>query len=143
MITAGKLADLYNADPQGYWAELDALLGKTTDEDGFCVIKDPVLRPRQLSVKDLGEAFLGTEAMRRLHDRGPGGLRGGRARTVFEEVGGGALGPSEFQQINAWLGTVDGLLGSELMEKYALATMLARDLVSWKMNVRVQENKII
>jgi hypothetical protein len=141
-MTAGKLADLHRADPENYFNELDDLLGKTTDEDGYKVIKDPVFKPRQLSIKDVGEAFLGSEGMRRLYERGPFGLVGGRARTVGEEVGGGALGPSEYQAINAWLGTVDGLLGAELLEKYALATMQARELVTWKLGVRVQENKL-
>jgi hypothetical protein len=141
-ITAGRLVDLYRSDPHGYEEELQSLLGVTTDEDGYRCIKDPILKPRSLSIKDLGEAFLGRAGMRRLYERGPGGLRGGRAAFAAEEVGGGALGPSEYQGINAWLGTVDGLLGAELLDRYNLATQVARELVTWKMNVRVQENKL-
>src|SRR5262245_32893107 len=139
--TAGRLADLYRSAPETYEDELSSLLGITTDDEGFRRVVDPIIRPRQLSIKDVGEAFLGREAMARLYERGPFGLRGGRAMTVGEEVGGGALGPSEFQSMNAWIATVDGLLGAELLEKYALATMLAREIVTWKMGVRIQENK--
>jgi hypothetical protein len=142
-MTAGRLADLYRADPDAYPEELDALLGKTVDESGYRCVKDPVIRPRSLSLLDVGEAMLGRDGLRRLYENGPFGLRGGRARTVGEEVGGGALGPSEFQSLNAWLGTIDGLLGAELLDKYALATMLARELVTWKMGIRIQENKQI
>src|SRR5215471_5660303 len=98
-ITAGKLAERWRADPDSYYDELDALLGKTTDDDGYKCIKDPVLRPRSLSIKDVGEAFLGRAELKHLYESGPFGLRGGRARTVGEEVGGGALGPSQFQAI--------------------------------------------
>ena len=156
-ITAGKLHKLYQSDPDNYLDELDNLLGKTVDESGYRVIRDPVFKPRQLSILDLGEAFLGREGLRSLYEHGPLGMRGGQVRSrprtasegsgwggmAFEEVGGGALGPSQFQDINAWLGTVDGLLGAELMAKYELATMVARELVTWKMQVRVQENKIV
>src|SRR5262245_57151823 len=140
-ITAGRLADLYRQDPENYEPELHALLGYSTDEEGFRVIKDPVFKPRSLSVKDLGEAFLGTEGMRRLYEHGPFGLKGGRARMVGEEVGGGALGPWGCSSLNAWLATLDGLLGGELLDRYNLATRLARELVTWKMRVRIQENK--
>lgn len=143
MMTAGRLADLYRADPDSYLEELDSLLGKTVDESGYRCIKDPIIKPRSLSVLDVGEAMMGRDGLRRLYENGPFGLRGGRARMVGEEVGGGALGPSEFQSLNAWLGTIDGLLGAELLDKYALATMLARELVMWKMGVRIQENKQI
>jgi len=143
VFTAGKLADLYRSDPESYETELHSLLGMTVDEGGYRCVKDPVFRPRSLSILDAAEAFLGRDGLRRLYESGPFGLQGGRARTVGEEVGGGALGPSEFQGLNAWLGTVDGLLGAELLEKYNLATMLARELVTWKMGVRMQENKQI
>src|SRR5262245_7185568 len=147
-MTAGKLVALWRANPEDYEAELDGLLGKTVDEEGFRCIKDPVFRPRQLSILDVGEAFVGRDALRRLYSN-PYGMRGGRARTApevgwrFEEVGGGALGPSEFQAINVWLGTVDGLVGAELIDRYNLATMQARELVTWKLDVRVQENKLV
>src|SRR5262245_44062685 len=146
-MTAGKLVQLYNANPDGYLDELDQLLGRTTDEEGFKCIRDPMFRPRQLSILDVGEAFVGRDALRKLYDN-PFGRRGGHAVTTppanwrFEEVGGGALGPSEFQAINVWLGTVDGLVGAELIDRYNLATMQARELVTWKMGVRVQENKL-
>src|SRR5499427_11004455 len=133
--TAGKLADLWRENPDTYLDELDGLLGKTVDESGYRTIKDPVIKPRQLSILDVGEAFMGRDGLRRFYERGPFGLRGGRARTVGEEVGGGALGPSEFASLNAWLATTDGLLGGELLAKYSLATMAARELVTWKMNV--------
>src|SRR5262245_38204555 len=142
IMAAGRLADLYRQDPEGYESELHSLLGYSTDEEGFrCIDKGRILNPRSLSVKDLAEAFMGTDGMRRLYERGPFGLRGGRARMVGEEVGGGALGPSEFSSLNAWLATVDGLLGGELLDKYNLATMLARELITWKMGIRIQENK--
>ena len=142
-FSAGKLADLWRENPDGYLDELDSLLGKTVDESGYRTIKDPVIKPRSLSILDVGEAFMGRDGLRRFYERGPFGLRGGRARTVGEEVGGGALGPSEFASLNAWLATTDGLLGGELLAKYSLATMAARELVTWKMNVRVQENKLV
>src|SRR5262245_32940233 len=102
-FSAGRLADLWRANPDDYEDELQSLLGVTTDDEGFRIVKDPIIKPRQLSVKDVGEAIMGAAAMRRLYERGPFGLRGGRARTVGEEVGGGALGPSEFASLNAWL----------------------------------------
>ena len=142
-ITAGKLLDLYRSNPDEYLGELDNLLGKTVDESGFRCIKDPVFKPRQLSILDLAEAFVGRDTLRRLYESGPGGLRGGRAQVAAEEVGAGALGPSQYQAINAWLGTVDGILGAELLAKYNLATMIARELVTWKLNVRTQEGKLI
>src|SRR5262245_31317640 len=142
IMAAGKLADLYRADPDNYESELHSLLGYSTDEEGFrCIDKGRILNPRSLSIKDLAEAFIGSAGLRRLYERGPFGLRGGRAQMVGEEVGGGALGPSEFASLNAWLATVDGLLGGELLEKYNLATMLARELIAWKMGIRIQENK--
>src|SRR5262245_2297869 len=137
--TAGRLADLWRADPNNYEDELKSLLGMTTDAEGFPVIRDQVISPRSLSIKDLGEAFLGTDGLRRIYEKGPRAY----VRMAVEETGSGALGPSQFQAMNAWLGSVDGLLSAELMEKYALATMLARELVTWKMDVRVQENKIL
>src|SRR5262245_53140690 len=132
-LSAGKLAALYRADPDNYESELRSLLGFTTDEEGFACIRDPILKPRSLSVKDLAEAFRGRDGVKQVYDRGPGGLRGGRAQPLLvgEEVGGGALGPSQFSDINAWLATVDGLLGAELLAKYELATMVARALVTW------------
>src|SRR5262245_44221131 len=137
-MTAGKLADLWRSDAASYEDELESLLGVSTDEDGYHCIREQVLKPRPLSIKEIGEALLGADAGRHDYERGPASL----ARIATEEAGSGALGPSQFQPINAWLGTVDGLLGAEMMEKYALATMLARELVTWKMGVRIQENKI-
>src|SRR5262245_21364376 len=137
-MTTGKLADLWRADPSNYEGELAALLGVTTDDDGYACIRDQVLKPRSLSIKDVGEAFVGADVLRHVYDRGPVAL----ARMVAEESGSGALGPSQFQAINAWLGSVDVLLGAEMMEKYAQETMVARELVTWKMNIRIQENMI-
>jgi hypothetical protein len=148
-ITPGKLVKLYQADPDAYEDELQTLLGVTTDpETGYRRIQDPVIRPRSVSILDVGEAFVGREALRRIYDRRYG-LAGGRARTAppadwtFEEVGGGALGPSQFAGLNAWLATVDGLLGAELLERYTFAVQLARELIDWRMDVRIQEGKLI
>jgi hypothetical protein len=38
---------------------------------------------------------------------------------------------------------VDGLLGAELLERYTFAVQLARELIDWKMDVRIQEGKMI
>jgi hypothetical protein len=53
------------------------------------------------------------------------------------------LGPSQFLGLNAWLATVDGLLGAELLERYTFAVQMARELIEWKMDVRIQEGKMI
>jgi hypothetical protein len=81
-ITPGKLVKLYQADPDAYEDELQTLLGVTTDpETGYRRIQDPVIRPRSVSILDVGEAFVGREALRRIYDRRYG-LAGGRARTA-------------------------------------------------------------
>src|SRR5262245_36012554 len=91
-MTAGKLLQLYRADPNNYLDELDTLLGRTVDEEGFKCIRDPVFKPRQLSILDVGEAFVGREGLRKLYAN-PFGMSGGRARTSpppewrAEEVG--------------------------------------------------------
>jgi hypothetical protein len=147
-ITAGKLVKLYQADPENYEDELDRLLGVTEDDDRFRCVRDPVFRPRQISVLDVGEAFVGREGLRRIWQR-PYGMRGGRAHTrpdgtwAAEEVGGGAMGPSQFQALNAWMSTIAGLFGAELLAQSESAVQLARELVSWKMDVRVQEPMMV
>lgn len=143
-MTAGDLVDLYEADPDNYYDELDARLGVTHDERGFKTIKSPLLNRRSLSFLDIGEAFCGKHVLRTLHER-PYGMRGGRARTRLaagEEVGAGALGPSQFQAINAWLGTTAGLLGAELLARYEEAARIAREIVTWELNVRTQDVKL-
>jgi hypothetical protein len=141
-VTAGRLADLWRQDPEGYPAEVDTLLGFGKDEHGFaCIKKDPILRPRQLSILDIGEAFCGRRVLDRLYNRRPG-VRGGDVRLAGEAAGDGALGPDQFSSINAWLGTTAGLLGAELLERYTYALQIARELVTWKTGIRIQENKL-
>ncbi len=148
-ITAGQLANKYNAmvkaNPklpgrvvaEQYANEIRSELGYDVDDDGYKIInkKKQVFHQKQISILDLGEAICGRETLRKLYDNGP--------RVVSEEVGGGALGPSQFAAINAWLGATDGLLGAELMEHYTYAIEMARVIVKWEMDVRFQENKRI
>ncbi len=152
-MTAGRLVDHWRNNPdfvhnQYAWEdELHAMLGHDIDDDGFKFINKEkrLFNQKQLSILDVGEAFCGRETLRTLWDK-PYGMRGGHANTslpVGEEVGGGALGPSQFSTINAWLGTTDGLLGGELLERFTYAIQMAREIVKWDMDVRIQENKEI
>jgi hypothetical protein len=147
-ITPGRLLQRFRQDPATYEEELRTLLGFSVNERGYRCIKDPILRPRNVSILDVGEAFVGRDGLRHIYEH-PYGLRGGHALTqppadwAFEEVGGGALGPSQFAGLNGWLATVDGLLGAELLEQYVPAVQVARELVDWRLDVRVQENKLI
>jgi hypothetical protein len=147
-ITPGRLLQRFRQDPATYEDELRTLLGFSVNERGYRCIKDPILRPRNVSILDVGEAFVGRDGLRHIYEH-PYGLRGGHALTqppadwAFEEVGGGALGPSQFAGLNGWLATVDGLLGAELLEQYVPAVQVARELVDWRLDVRVQENKLI
>lgn len=143
-ITAGKLAKMHKDNPDTYIDDVFEMLGYDHDEAGYKCInpQKKLFNQKQLSILDVGEAICGRETLRTLYEN-PWGMRGGRAKLAGEEVGGGALGPSQFQAINAWLGTTDGLLGAELMEHYTYAIKMAREVVTWEMDVRVQENKRI
>jgi hypothetical protein len=79
-IAPGRLAKLWQAAArkhqgdrdQALWAyedELQALLGVSTDEHGYRRIVAPQIRPKQVSIRDVGEAFIGRQAMRDLYVR--------------------------------------------------------------------------
>jgi hypothetical protein len=142
-----KLVRTWRTDPDNYEQELEGLLGVITDENGYRCIRDPVIRPRRVSILDCAEAFIGREGLRAISGR-PYGMRGGRARLVpeadwrAEDAGGGAIGPSHFGAMSAWLATTAGLFGAELLDQYNVIINPARQLVDWKMDVRVQEPMI-
>lgn len=140
-IDPGKLADLYKqVGPHEYSRILyKDLLGISTDDRGQLCIKDQKLTPGTIGIKELGEAFLGGPEFRRITQR-PNGMRGGLA---VMEVGedGGAMVPSQFSNINAWLGTVGGLIDARVLAAYTNQAFIGTELVSLETDARTQEQK--
>ena len=122
-ITIGSLVALFEhaESVEQYVDEVYRQCGIRYTPAGKMILeeKEAKINPRMFSFTDLCEAFCGRSYLAKLRSA-PNGMRGGKAVTVgaMEAIGGGALGPSMFQNINAWLGTVGGLLGATMLEGY-------------------------
>lgn len=95
--------------------------------------KEAQVSPDEFSLRELTEAFLGHEYLSELHDGPPSGSKAQTmamalhestsARMLMEDVA--AVGPSIFQDINAWNATVAGLVEVRLLEAYNQAQHIA------------------
>jgi hypothetical protein len=147
-ITVGGLLSLYESlgDVHQYLDALDTLLGVRTAPSGREYRDRPKINPTDYSFTDLCEAFCGRRYLQTLK-QAPYGLRGGRAVTnptaeqARENIGGGSLGPSQFMNINAFSGTVGGLLGASYMDGYNSANFIGDRITSLKTNIRGQNQK--
>jgi hypothetical protein len=147
-ISVGGLLSLYESlgDVHQYLDALDTLLGVRTAPSGRMYRERPKINPTDYSFTDICEAFCGRKYVRTLKEA-PHGLRGGRAITnptieqARENIGGGAMGPSQFANINAFSGTVGGLLGASMMDGYNSANFIGDRITSLKPNIRGQNQK--
>jgi len=147
-ISVGGLLSLYESlgDVFQYLDALDSLLGVKTAPSGRMYRDRPKINPTDYSFTDLCEAFCGRKYLQTLKQT-PYGVRGGRAVTnptieqARENIGGGSLGPSQFLNINAFSGTVGGLLGASYMDGYNSANFIGDRITSLKTNIRGQNQK--
>lgn len=153
MINSERLAVVFESccrtsrDGLGKYVDiLSEQLGFDVKTDGEPYINKAKqrLNPRSFSIAELGHAFCGRTVMESLFNT-PYGVRGGRAIMMprMESGFGGHIGPSHFNQINAWLATTAGMLGAVLLEAYNSQEFIGDQLVSKEENVKVDQNKLV
>jgi hypothetical protein len=83
------------------------------DADGNRIVKDPLLRPNQVSLSMLAESLFGSRAAfeRSLRQDSPG-------QVDLYEAGGTAVVPSQFANISAFTSVATGLLDAKILETW-------------------------
>jgi hypothetical protein len=105
------------------------------------------INPQEFSVRALTEEFLGHQFISELHEGPPSSsfvdklveARGSQQRALFEDVAG--VGPSVFQDINAWNASIGGLVEVRLLEGYNRPDFIGDEFVTTE-PTRVNGGKI-
>lgn len=145
MLKPGKLVKLYQdkvrcgEGVKGYLAELKQMLGYHTTPYGAAIGQNAAFSPREFSLVEVAEAFLGTDVHRTAkHElERDSGFSYGIAMESGGAVTGGQLSP-----VNAMLGTTMGLLNAEMLQGYQNGLTIGRSLVKWVSPVNAEEVKI-
>lgn len=95
------------------------------------------ISPDEFSIREISEALLGQEFVDGLHNIKTASETMHELSEALSPVG-----PSTFSNINAWLGTVSGLVEQRIMAGYDMPDMIGRDVVEI-VPTRVNSQKII